>query len=78
MVPTPAQSQPSSTALRKGDTEFVAWVNTQLTEYYKSGQTQKWYEQALKEFGLDPKLRTIGVEIPDNQYAPGIQGNPGK
>jgi len=56
VVPTPAQSQPSSTALRKGDTEFVAWVNTQLTEYYKSGQTQKWYEQALKEFGLDPKL----------------------
>ncbi len=27
-----------------------------LAEYYKSGQTQKWYEQALTDFGLDPKL----------------------
>ena len=56
VVPTPAQSQPSSTALRKGDTEFVAWVNQQLVEYYRSGQTQKWYEKALSDFGLDPTL----------------------
>ena len=56
VVPMPAQSQASSTALRKGDTEFVAWVDKQLAEYYKSGQTQKWYEQALADFGLDPKL----------------------
>jgi polar amino acid transport system substrate-binding protein len=56
VVPTPAQSQASSTALRKGDTEFVAWVDQQLADFYKSGQTQKWYEQALTEFGLDPKL----------------------
>jgi len=56
VVPTPAQSQASSTALRKGDTEFVAWVDKQLVEYYKSGQTQKWYEAALSDFGLDPKL----------------------
>ena len=55
VVPTPAQSQASSAALRKGDTEFVAWVDKQFAEYYKSGQTQKWYEQALTEFGLDPK-----------------------
>jgi len=55
VVPTPAQSQPSSAALRKGDAEFVAWVNQRFIDYYKSGQTQKWYEQALKEFGLDPK-----------------------
>ena len=55
VVPTPAQSQPSSAALRKGDAEFVAWVNQQFIDYYKSGQTQKWYEQALQEFGLDPK-----------------------
>jgi polar amino acid transport system substrate-binding protein len=56
VVPTPAVSQASSTALRKGDTEFVAWVDQRLAEYYKSGQTQKWYEQALADFGLDPKL----------------------
>ncbi len=56
VVPTPAQSQASSTALRKDDPEFVAWVDKQLAEYYKSGQTQKWYEAALKDFGLDPSL----------------------
>lgn len=56
VVPAPAQSQASSTALRKGDTAFVAWVDKQLATYYRSGQTQKWYEQALAEFGLDPKL----------------------
>lgn len=55
VVPTPAQSQASSTALRQNDQEFVAWVDSRLAEYYKSGQTQKWYEQALTEFGLDPK-----------------------
>ncbi len=56
VVPTPAQIQASSTALRKGDAEFAAWVDKQLVTYYESGQTQKWYEQALSEFGLDPKL----------------------
>jgi polar amino acid transport system substrate-binding protein len=56
VVPAPVQSQASSTALRKGDTEFVAWVDKRLAAYYQSGQTQKWYEQALSEFGLDPKL----------------------
>jgi polar amino acid transport system substrate-binding protein len=56
VVPTPAQWQASSTALRKGDTAFVAWVDQQLAESYKSGQTEKWYEQSLTDFGLDPKL----------------------
>ena len=56
VVPTPAEWQASSTALRKGDTEFVTWVNQQLAEKYKSGQTEKWYEQAVADFGLDPKL----------------------
>jgi len=55
-VPTPAESQPSSAALRKEDTAFTAWVDKQLVDYYKSGQTQKWYEAALTDFGLDPKL----------------------
>ncbi|HSH98994.1 MAG TPA: transporter substrate-binding domain-containing protein [Reyranella sp.] len=56
VVPTPAQWQASSTALRKGDTAFIAWVDQQLAQSYKSGQTEKWYEQALADFGLDPKL----------------------
>ena len=55
VVPLPAESQPSSVALRKGDTAFTEWVDTQLADYYKSGQTQKWYEQAIADFGLDPK-----------------------
>lgn len=55
VVPLPAESQPSSAALRKGDTEFAAWVGKQFADYYKSGQTQKWYEVAITDFGLDPK-----------------------
>jgi polar amino acid transport system substrate-binding protein len=56
VVPTPAQSQASSAALRKGDAEFVAWVDKQFATYYQSGQTEKWYEQSLADFGLDSKL----------------------
>ena len=56
VVPLPAESQPSSVALRKGDTAFTEWVDQQIAGYYKNGQTQKFYEQALTDFGLDPKL----------------------
>jgi len=56
VVPVPAKSQASSAAVRQNDPEFVKWVSQQLADYYKSGQTQKWYEQALADFGLDPKL----------------------
>ena len=56
VVPLPAQLQESSAAVRKDDPAFTKWVSTQLDEYYKSGQTQKWYEAALSDFGLDPKL----------------------
>jgi polar amino acid transport system substrate-binding protein len=56
VVPTPAQSQASSAAIRKNDTEFVVWVDKELAAFYKSGQTQKWYEAALSDFGLDPAL----------------------
>jgi polar amino acid transport system substrate-binding protein len=54
-VPTPAKSQASSAALRKGDKAFQAFVDKQLADYYKTGQTQKWYEEFLVGFGLDPK-----------------------
>jgi polar amino acid transport system substrate-binding protein len=56
VVPMPAQSQASSAAIRKGDKEFVAWVDKELAAFYKSGQTQKWYEAALSDFGLEPAL----------------------
>jgi polar amino acid transport system substrate-binding protein len=56
VVPTPAQSQPSSAAVRKEDNKaFLAFVDKQLADYYKSKQTQKWYEEFLVGFGLDPK-----------------------
>ena len=56
VVPTPAQSLPSSAAVRKEDNKaFVAFVDKALEGYYKSGQTQKWYEEFLVGFGLDPK-----------------------
>lgn len=56
VVPSPAFSQASSVALRKEDDKaFVAWVDKEIGQYYKSGQTQKWYEEFLTGFGLDPK-----------------------
>lgn len=56
VVPTPAKSQPSSAAVRQeADKAFVKWVDEAIAGYYKSGQTQKWYEAFLSGFGLDPK-----------------------
>lgn len=55
VVPKPVESRPSSVAVRKeDDTTFVDWVNEQIDGYYKSGQTQQWYEEFLSDFGLDP------------------------
>jgi polar amino acid transport system substrate-binding protein len=56
VVPVPAQSQASSAAVRKeADHAWVDWVDQQLAKYYASGLTQKWYEEFLVGFGLDPK-----------------------
>ena len=55
VVPTPVKSNPTSAAVRKGDKEFVAFVDAQLKDYYSSGQIQTWYEEFLTGFGLDPK-----------------------
>lgn len=55
VVPTPVKSNPTSAAVRKGDTEFVAFVDEQLKDYYQSGKIQTWYEEFLTGFGLDPK-----------------------
>ncbi|MBL8570695.1 MAG: transporter substrate-binding domain-containing protein [Phreatobacter sp.] len=55
VVPQPTQSNPSSAAVRKGDTAFVEWVDARITEYYNSRQIQAWYEEFLAGFGLDPK-----------------------
>ena len=56
-MPTPVRSQPSSVAVRKEDDKsFVQWVDKAIAAHYQSGQTQKWYEEFLTGFGLDPKL----------------------
>jgi polar amino acid transport system substrate-binding protein len=56
VVPTPVRSQASSVAVRKEDDKsFVNWVDQSIAAHYKSGQTQKWYEEFLAGFGLDPK-----------------------
>ncbi|MGI9153640.1 MAG: transporter substrate-binding domain-containing protein [Rubrivivax sp.] len=56
VVPTPVRSQASSVAVRKEDDKsFVNWVDQAIAAHYKSGQTQKWYEEFLVGFGLDPK-----------------------
>ena len=56
VVPTPVLSQPSSVAVRKEDDKaFVQWVDKAIAGYYASGQTQKWYEEFLAGFGLDPR-----------------------
>jgi polar amino acid transport system substrate-binding protein len=55
VVPLPAKSQASSAALRKEDDKaFVAFVDKSLDVYYSSGQSQKWFEDFLVGFGLDP------------------------
>ena len=56
VVPTPAQSQASSVAVRKeADKSWVEWVDKEIGKFYANGQTQKWYEEFLVGFGLDPK-----------------------
>jgi len=56
VVPTPAQSQASSVAVRKEtDKSWVEWVDKEIAKFYANGQTQKWYEEFLVGFGLDPK-----------------------
>ena len=56
VVPTPPESQASSIAVRKeNDKSFVEWVDKEIAKFYTSGQTQKWYEEFLVGFGLDPK-----------------------
>jgi len=56
IVPTPVRLQASSVAVRKEDDKsFLNWVDQSIAAHYKAGQTQKWYEEFLIGFGLDPK-----------------------
>ena len=56
VIPTPAFGSPSSAAVRKeADKSFRDWVDHTIFYYYETGRTQRWYEEFLAEFGLDPK-----------------------
>lgn len=56
VVPKPAKFQASSAALRKEDNKaFRDFVDNAFATHYKNGDTQKWYEEFLVGFGLDPK-----------------------
>lgn len=55
VIPTPAFSSPSSIAVRReADKTFRDWVSHTILYYYETGRTQRWYENFLSDFGLDP------------------------
>jgi polar amino acid transport system substrate-binding protein len=56
VVPKPVRASTSSAAVRaEPDKTWRDWVNTAISYYYATGQTQEWYEAFLKEYGVDPK-----------------------
>jgi len=60
VIPTPAFSSPSSIAVRReADKTFRDWVSHAIFYYYETGRTQRWYEEFLTEFGLDPKASPV-------------------
>ncbi|MDH3661736.1 MAG: transporter substrate-binding domain-containing protein [Alphaproteobacteria bacterium] len=60
VIPTPAFSSPSSIAVRReADKTFRDWVSHTILYYYETGRTQRWYEEFLTEFGLDPKASPV-------------------
>lgn len=55
VLPKPIRQSASSAGVRlESDTRFRDWVNTAISYYYETGQTQEWYEQFLTEYGVDP------------------------
>lgn len=60
VIPTPAFSSPSSIAVRREDDKtFRDWISHTILYYYETGRTQRWYEEFLTEFGLDPKASPV-------------------
>ena len=55
VLPSPIRQSASSAGVRmESNKRFRDWVNTAISYYYTTGQTQKWYEEFLVEFGVDP------------------------
>lgn len=60
VIPTPAFSSPSSIAVRREDDKtFRDWVDHTIFYYYETGRTQRWYEEFLADYGLDPKASPV-------------------
>jgi len=56
VVPKPIRASASSAAVRlEQDKRWRDWVNTAISYWYVTGESQKWYEEFLSDFGLDPK-----------------------
>jgi len=55
VLPSPIRQSASSAGVRlEEDKRWRDWVNTAISYYYETGQTQVWYEEFLSEFGVDP------------------------
>lgn len=55
VLPKPIRQSASSAGVRlEQDKRWRDWVNTAISYYYNTGQTQEWYEDFLVEFGVDP------------------------
>ncbi len=56
VLPKPVRASSSSAAVRKeADKTWRDWVNTAISYYYATGQTQVWFDTFLADFGVDPK-----------------------
>ncbi len=55
-LPAPVRASASSAAVRREpDKTWRDWVSTAIAYYYATGQSQRWYEEFLESFGVDPK-----------------------
>lgn len=55
VLPSPVRQSASSAGVRReADKTFRDWVNTSISYYYNTGQTQAWYEEFLTSFEVDP------------------------
>jgi polar amino acid transport system substrate-binding protein len=56
LLPRPIRASPSSVGVRReADKTWRDWINTAITYWYQTGQSQAWYEEFLVEYGVDPK-----------------------
>ena len=56
ILPSPIRPMISSIALRKEDDKRMRdWLDTAISWYYNTGQTQQWFEEFLVSRGIDPK-----------------------